>query len=443
VTSSNPSAALRAGIGLADAERHVLGNGLTVLLRPVHHAPVATFWMWYRVGSRNERAGLTGISHWVEHMLFKGSERFPKGEVDRRIAREGGVFNGMTWLDWTTYFETLPAERIDLALDIEADRMAGALFDTDEVEAERTVIISEREGHENSPMFVLTEEIQSIAIKVHPYHHEVIGWKSDLLSMTRDDLWHHYRSHYHPGNAIAVAVGAFEPRAMLQHIRERFEGIPAGPAAAPVSVLEPEQRGERRVEIVGEDETPYVVVAYRAPAAADPDYFAFQVMDTVLGGAKSMNLFGSNPPNRSSRLYQALVEAELASAVSSGMAATIDSYLYTITGVVRDGATGASVEDAILREVERLRTTPITEAELETARKQSRAQFAYSAESVTNQGFWLGFAETIADQAWLAAHLSSLDAVTVADITRCAERWLSDRGRTVGHYVPASTRVKA
>jgi zinc protease len=420
----------------AETRRHVLPNGLTVLLREVHHAPVATFWMWYRVGSRNERAGTTGISHWVEHMLFKGSEKFPKGEVDRRIAREGGVFNGMTWLDWTTYFETLPAERIDLALAIEADRMAGTTFDPDELEAERTVIISEREGHENSPMFVLTEEIQSLAIKVHPYHHEVIGWKSDLLTMTRDDLWQHYKAYYHPANAVAVAVGAFEADAMLDRITEHFGGIPAGAAPDPVTVIEPDQRGERRTQVNGEDETAYVVVAYRAPAASDPDYFAFQVLDTILGGAKSMNLFGSNPPNRSSRLYRALVDTELASAVSSGMAATVDPYLYTITGVVRDGATSQAVEAAIVSQVDRLREQSVSEHELEVARKQARAQFAYSAESVTNQGFWLGFAETIASQAWLEEHLASLEAVTAGDVSRAAERWLSERSRTVGHYVP-------
>ena len=145
----------------------ILDNGLTVLLREMHHAPVASFWIWYRVGSRNEHAGITGISHWVEHMLFKGTPTYPQGEFDKAVAREGGVFNGMTWIDFTTYFETLPSDRIDLALRVEADRMANAVFDPDETELERTVIISERQGNENDPNFLLSEALQAAAFQAH------------------------------------------------------------------------------------------------------------------------------------------------------------------------------------------------------------------------------------------------------------------------------------
>jgi zinc protease len=423
----------------APAVRQVLDNGLTVLARATHHAPVATFWLWYRVGSRNELPGRTGISHWVEHMLFKGTSRFPKGEIDRRIAREGGLFNGMTWLDWTTYFETLPAERVDLALELEADRMTGSLFEPAEVDSERSVIVAEREGYENSPLFQLAEELQSSAIKVHPYHHEVIGWRTDLETMTRDDLLDHYRRHYHPTNAVAVAVGAFEPEEMLGRIAERFGPLPAGPPAAPVRMVEPPQRGERRVTLRGDDETAYVSVAYHAPAATDPDFFAFQILDAVLGGAKSMNLFGGDPPNRSSRLYRGLVETELASGVSSGMAATLDPFLYTVSAVVRTQAAPEAVEAGILAEVERLRRGELAAAEVERAVKQARAQFAFSAESVTDQGFWLGFAEMVADQAWLEGYLERLAAVTVADVVAAAERWLAEEGRTVGLYLPQAT----
>ncbi len=422
-------------------ERHQLDNGLTVLLRPTWHAPVTTFWLWYRVGSRNESTGRTGISHWVEHMLFKGSAGFPKGEIDRRIAREGGTFNGMTWFDWTCYFETLPADRIDLALELEADRMVNSLFDPDEVESERDVVIAEREGHENSPLFRLSEEIQSTAIKVHPYRNEVIGWKGDLLAIGRDDLWDHYRRHYHPANAIAVAVGAFDPDAMMRSIEAHYGGIPAGEPPDPVVSWEPEQCGERRVTVHGDDPTSYVSVAYRAPSASDGDYFAFQILDAVLGGAKSMNLFGGNPPNRSSRLYKALVETGLASTVSSGMAATVDPFLYSVTAVVRAGGDPAAVESGILSEIERVRDQPLPEAALSRAVKQARAQFAYSSESVTDQGFWKGFAEVIADQSWLQEYMQRLEAVTPDDVCRAANRWLCDRGRTVGHYAPETGDV--
>jgi zinc protease len=397
---------------------------------------VATFWVWYRVGSRNEYPGRTGVSHWVEHMLFKGTPTLPKGEIDRLVARDGGTFNAMTWLDWTAYFTTLPAERISLALKLEADRMVNSLFDPDEVSSERTVIISEREGHENSPVFLLSEEIQSSAIKAHPYHHEVIGWKSDLHTMTRADLYEHYRRHYHPGNAVAVAVGAIDPDEILTQIEATFGQLEAGDPPEPVQIVEPEQRGERRVLVVGDDETSYVVAAYPAPAAADPDYFPFQILDTVLGGAKSMNLFGGGPTNRSSRLYRALVDTRHASAVACGMAATLDPYLFTVSATVRAGEDADRVETVMLDEIARLRDGGITSDELARAKKQARAQFAYSAESVTSQGFWLGFAEVLVGQDWLDRHLDHIDAVTREDVSRVAGKYLTDHRRTVGRYRP-------
>ena len=225
----------------------VLDNGLTVVLREMHHAPVASFWVWYRVGSRNEHAGITGISHWVEHMLFKGTPQYPQGEFDKAIAREGGMFNGMTWIDFTTYFETLPADRVDLALRVEADRMSNAVFDPEETELERTVIISERQGNENSPGFLLGEALQASAFQAHSYHHSVIGWQCDLESMTREQLYQHYRTYYTPNNAIIAVAGDFDANQMLARVQELFGSIPAGPALPPFTAKEPTQRGERRV----------------------------------------------------------------------------------------------------------------------------------------------------------------------------------------------------
>jgi zinc protease len=421
---------------VTETVRAVLDNGLTVLLCRTTHAPVATFWMWYRVGSRDEEPGRTGASHWVEHMLFKGTERFPKGELDRLVAREGGAFNGMTWLDWTAYLVTLPAQRIDLALDIEADRMTNAVFDPREVASERSVIVSEREGHENSPMFRLMEKVQSTAIKIHPYRHEVIGRKRDILSVTRDDLWRHYRRYYRPSNAIAVAVGAIEVDAMLGRIAERFGGIAAVPEPAPLPPREPRQRRERRLVVKGDDPTSFLAVAFPAPAATDADFFAFQVMSTVLGGAPTMNLFGCEPPNRSSRLYRALVETGLATAVSCDMVARIDPYLYTLTAVVRHGVDPSAVEAIALSEVQRLAHEPLTPAELSRAKKQARAQFAYASERVTDLGFWLGFAEIVADQSWYDTYPARLETVSADDVLSAARTWLSPNRRTVGHYVP-------
>jgi zinc protease len=414
----------------------VLSNGLTVLLKEMHHAPVASFWMWYRVGSRNELPGSTGISHWVEHMLFKGTPAFPKGEIDRQIAREGGTLNGLTWLDFTTYLETLPAHSFDLALRIEADRMVGSLFEPQEVAAERTVIISEREGNENHPGFRLNEEVQAAAFRIHPYHHEVIGDMCDLRSMTREELWNHYRTYYVPDNAIAAAAGDFDSAALLQRIEKLLGSIPPGPARPQIRAVEPPQRGERRVVVEGEGRTAYIQMAFRAPSARDPDFFPLLILTTVLGGAKAMNIFGGNPPNRSSRLYRALVETELAVDVDCGFAATLDPYLLNFSATARSGRSLAELEAALLNEIERIIQEPISGEEFGKALKQSQAQFAYSLDSVTNQAFWLGFSEVLCSYEWLEGYLDSLARVTIEQVQETAARYLAPNKRTVGWYVP-------
>ena len=416
--------------------KHTLDNGLTVVLKESRRAPVTTFWVWYRVGSRDEVPGITGIAHWAEHMLFKGSKDFPKGEIDTQIARNGGAMNGFTWLDFTTFFETLPSDRIDLSLHIEADRMVNSLFDIQEIEPERTVIISERQGAENSPTFLLGEEVVGAAFRVHPYHHDTIGDLSDLQTISRDDLWRHYQTYYGPNNAIAVAVGDFEAAEMLARIGERFGPMPARSQPQPVKRPEPPQRGERRVSLEGPGATAYLQVAYHAPAATDPDFFPMLIATSILTGASGMNLFAPGPPNRSSRLYKALVETGLAAGVSGSLPAMLDPFLYDVTATVRVGRTLGEVEAALDGEIDRIIREPIAEQELHTAIKQAKAQFAYSSESVTNQGFWLGYSSVVADTGWFESFLDRLAAVTLDDVSRVAQAYLARRNRTVGHYVP-------
>lgn len=418
------------------SRRVVLENGLTVLLREMRHAPVASFWVWYRVGSRNERSGITGISHWVEHMLFKGTPSFPQGEFDKAVARDGGMFNGMTWVDFTTYFETLPADRIDLALRVEADRMVNAVFDPDETELERTVIISERQGNENNPGFLLSEALQAAAFQAHPYHHSVIGWQCDLETMTRDQLYAHYRTYYAPNNAIVAVAGDFDASAMLARIQELFGGIPRGPEPPRVAALEPQQRGERRVNVEGPGTTAYLEMAFRAPPATHPDYHALVLVEAILSGARGMSLWGGGGNNRSSRLYKALVETDLATSADCSISSTIDPYLFSFSATVRQGRTLDEVEAALWAQIQEICDTPVSEAELQKAIKQTRAQFAYSSESVTDQGYWLGFSEIVADVSWFHGFLDKLAQVTVADIQRVARTYFKPALRNVGWYVP-------
>jgi zinc protease len=414
----------------------VLDNGLTVVIRESRNAPVATFWCWYKVGSRVERAGITGISHWVEHMLFKGTPAFPKRELDRLVSREGGVWNGYTWLDFTTYFETLPADRFDLAFRIEADRMVHATFDPKEVESERTVIISERQGNENSPRFLLDEEVQAAAFRVHGYHHEVIGDMCDLQTMTRDQLFQHYKTYYAPNNAVAVAVGDFEASDVLAQIQAAFGKARPGPALPQISRAEPPQKGERRVTVEGDGTTAYVEIAHRAPNAVHTDFPAMVVLDAILAGASPLALFGGGTTNASSRLYKALVDTELATDVSAGMGTTVDPFLYGVSATVRTGHTPAEVEAALDAELARAVAEPVADREVAKAIKQAKAQFAYGSESVTNQGFWYGFSEVFADHTWFESYLDRLAAVTVEDVQRVAKTYLTKSNRTVGWYVP-------
>ncbi len=223
--------------------RYTLPNGLQILLKENHNAPVISQWVWYRVGSRDEQPGKTGLSHWVEHMQFKGTPRFPASTLDKAVARLGGYWNAYTHLDWTTYFETMPADKIELAIQLEADRMVNSTFDPAEVASERTVIISERQGSENEPLFQLGEAVQASAFSTHNYRHEVIGDLADLQTLQRDDLFSHYRTYYIPNNAVLAVAGDFEAQSMLEQLRQAYESIPSG--QQPARSISPEPDSSR------------------------------------------------------------------------------------------------------------------------------------------------------------------------------------------------------
>jgi zinc protease len=413
-----------------------LKNGLLVLVKEIHTAPLISHWIWYRVGSKDEVPGITGASHWVEHMQFKGTSKFPSGVLDKTISRYGGVWNAFTYLDWTTYLETLPADKIDLALELEADRMTNSLFEPKEFESERTVIISERQGQENEPLFRLSEQIRATAFRVHAYHHDIIGDMADLHSISREDLYQHYHNHYKPNNAVLTIAGDFETVDMLERIKKVYGSIPAGDVAPRRVRPEPPQRGERRVYVEGPGETTYIQVAYHAPAATHPDFCAMMVLDSLLTGPQSLNMFGGGISNKTSRLYQALIETELAVAVFGGIQATIDPFLYSITSVLHPGSQAEAVITATEVEILSLLDKPASMEELHRAVKQARALFAYGSESITNQSYWLGFAEMFDTYEWFTTYLHRLSQVTPQDVLRVAQTYLRPSMRVLGVYVP-------
>ena len=417
--------------------RRTLDNGLTVILKEVHSAPVISWWLAYRVGSRNEPTGKTGISHWVEHMMFKGTAQFPAGMLDREIDRAGGQWNAFTSMDYTMYFETLPADKIDIAMQAEADRMTKALFDPDETESERTVIISERQGAENQPTFWLQEELRAAAFRVHGYHHEIIGDEADLRTMTRDDLYEHYRQHYTPSNAVAVAVGAFDTEAMMAKIEAGYGAIPAGTKPKLFVRQEPPQQGERRVKVERPGKTAFYEICHRIPAATHQDWAKLKILDIILSGSSGAS------DNKTSRLYQALVKSEIAASVGAGINPSIDPYLYSILVTLREGRQPAEAEEVLLAEITRLQADGITQAELNKARKQAKAAFAYSTESVTEQAFWLAQSFILGDEGWFDNYVERLMSVRLEDVMDVASGYLVPKNRVVGVLHPIDVEEEA
>src|SRR6202165_3277677 len=384
----------------ASFQQTTLDNGLRVILREGRERPLVGVWMWYRVGGRNELPGTTGVSHWVEHMLFKGGKRFGKGEITKEISRRGGVLNAFTWIDCTAYFETLPAAEIDLALAIESDRIYDTRIEPDEAEAERSVVISEREGSENYPEFWLREEGQSMAWREHPYRLGVIGPKSDLRAMTRENLYDHYKRYYMTNNATLVMVGDFSTAQLLDKIHAEFDKHPAGPTPPTLQIEEQPQTGERRVIVRRPGPTHYVMLGYHAPEASHVDAAAMVVLSSLLGGGSSPIAWGgARGLGRSSRLYRALIDGEIASSVSAGFELTLDPYLFVFDATLRNGVEPARGEEAIWHEIERIQREGVPPDELTRTRRQLHAQVVYSLEGVTNQGFALGFMDLVAPRA--------------------------------------------
>jgi len=420
-------------------EIHTLSNGLRVILRPVHTAPVVTTWLWLRVGSRNEVEGTTGLSHWVEHMMFKGSPGYPQGTIMRLVNRHGGYANAMTSNDFTTYYATLPATRASLPLEIEADRLQGARFDPEEVDLERQVIIAEREGSENEPLYRLAEQVGAAAFQLHPYHHQTIGWKEDLLAIDREQLVAHYRRYYQPNNATLVVVGDIDPSAHLRTVQETLGTLPSGPEPEDNVRAEPPQLGERRLTLSMPGSAPTMRLCYHTPPVSHPDYMPMVILDALLSGAKAMFSFGQSQA-RSARLYRALVETQLASAVGSNYHPSLDPYLLTIGATARDGVNPERVEAAVLEQVDLLRQERTNEDALRVAIRQAQAQFAYSAESVSDQALTLGFLDMVDDPARIDRVLDELRAVTPDAVQRVAQTYLRPENRVLGWFIPSDGR---
>ncbi len=418
----------------ADVVEATLDNGLRVLLLEDHRSPVITSQVWYRVGSRNERPGLSGLSHYLEHMMFKGTPKYGPRVYSRLLEEQGARENALTGQDATVYFATIAAEKIDLVLDLEADRMRDLLLEPREVDSERKVIMEERRTRsDDDPVGALAEELNAVAFKAHPYRIPPIGFVTDIPQLAAEDLRAWYDTYYRPNNALLVLVGDFAAADMLARVRARFGGIPRGPEPPPVRIVEPEQRGERRVWVRKEAQLPVIFIGYHAPNHRSADSYVLEVVSTILSGG------------RASRLSRGLVYEQRLALDAGGdyTRLSVDPDLFTFYATVLPEKSVDEVERALQAEVERLRSEPVGEEELARAKNQLEAAFVFRQDSVYERAATLGRYELCGGWRLRDDYLRGIRAVSAQDVTGVARRYFVPDHQTTAILVPVPPAASA
>jgi zinc protease len=414
--------------GLRDsAFETVLPNGLKVILLENHKAPLVTFQVWYRVGSRNEAWGKTGFSHMLEHMMFKGTEKIGPEEFSRIIQENGGNDNAFTSHDYTAYFENLSSDRVQVAIGLEADRMQNLLLREEDFRTERMVVMEERRLRtDDNPQAVLTEQVMATAFQVQPYHWPIIGWMEDIARFTLEDLKTYYKTYYNPINAFLVVVGDFKKEELLPKIEKAFGSYPKGVAPNQEKDKDPPQLGERRIFVKKEAQLPFLVMGYHVPNLREPDSYVLDVIATILSGGKS------------SRLYQDLVREKrlVLSADADHSFISRDPNLFTLSADLLPGKEVAEVEKAFDQEIERLQKEQVGKQELEKAKNQIEASFVFGQDSIFYQAILLAQHEIAFNWRAIDDYLPSIRKVTPEDIQRVAKKYLIPDQRTVGILIP-------
>ena len=407
-----------------DVRRTVLDNGFVVLTKEVHTSPIVTSMIWYRVGSRNEELGQTGKSHFLEHMLFKGTDRFKKGEIDLITLKNGGGNNAFTSHDFTAYYFNFASDRWEIALEIEADRMVNCAFEPEEFEAEKKVVIEELKTGLDSPWGLLHQEEEAAAFKVHPYRNPIVGWLQDVERATAQEQQNYYRRYYHPNNATLVLAGAFDTEQVLAKVATAFGSIPTGPPAPKMVLEEPPQRGERRLLVRWRSKVPRLAIAYHAPQIAHPDSYPLQVLGILLSEGKA------------SRLYQRLVEQEQSvTFVSAEYGEAKDPTLFHFRAEARGDHSGDEIEASIYKELACIAAGEVTQHELDRAKHQIEAHFILSRERTLDQAILLGQIETLHGIDYIDSYLQRINAVTAADVADICSQYLNEDNRTVASLV--------
>ncbi|PTX97840.1 pitrilysin family protein [Opitutus sp. ER46] len=410
------------------AEYTLDANGLGVLLLEDHSAPVLTFMVTFRVGSRNEVTGTTGATHILEHLMFKGSRNFHAGigkSFDTMMDRVGGINNASTWLDRTNYYENLPSNQLELAVQMEADRMRGLLLRDEDRQPEMTVVRNEFERGENDPSEALDKEVMAAAFLAHPYHHSTIGWRSDIEKVSIGKLREFYDTFYWPNNATVTVIGDFQPAQALALVQQYFGAIPRSPHPIPtVYTEEPPQTGARRVSVRRPGEVGAIEIAFKAPRSLDDDQEPLDVLATILGDGKS------------SRLYRALIDRNLAIHASAAKGFFADPNLFTLNALLAPGVTHEKVEQTLLAEIARVKTEGVTAEEVSRAVNQILASVAYRRDGSFAIAGEINECIAIGDWTYYVRGPERIKTVTAADVLRVAKKYLNEDQSTTGWFIP-------
>lgn len=408
-------------------EKHVLDNGLTVLISEDHSTPVVTYQVWYKVGSKNERPGITGISHLCEHMMFKGSKNIGPEEHARIVQANGGINNAWTHFDMTCYWEKLANDKLELAINLESEREKNLTPTQETFSSEREVVKEERRmGTDNSPFGAVFEQMLNSAFVAHPYHWLVVGFMSDLDNITLDDLKNYYKVYYAPNNATAVVVGDVDPKEVMKLMHKYYDDIPAQSPPPKVGTVEPEQRGERIAYIHKIAQMPAFMVGYHIPQFGHPDTYPLSVAARILFTGQS------------SRIYKKMIYQDQSALHVGGDCFTLqDPGLFYCFAIMQPGHTAEEGRNTLFGEIDKLKNEPVNEKELQKAKNQLESEFIFGLQSVEDKGDQIGYYQTLlGDYSKLFEEAKKFQQVTAEDVMRVAKKYFNENNRNVVVLVP-------
>ena len=420
---TNPSGQRSAASGVDNVKTFTLKNGMKIIILEDHSIPNANMYLFWKVGSRNEYPGITGLSHFFEHMMFNGSKKYGPKMFDRTMEANGGANNAYTSENVTVYTDWFPSSSLEVIFDLEADRIANLNFDDKMIESERGVVLSERStGLENNPLRELSQQVQAAAFFAHPYHWPVIGYESDIKNWTKNDLQTYFATYYSPNNCVVVITGDVNVDEVKSLSEKYFEPIAVGPPPRDLHTVEPQQNGEKRIFVNRNVISPYIMIAYHVPQTNSEDYYALSLLESILSSG------------RTSRLYKALVdERQLAVWISTDYSYSFDPFIFSIYGVCSKGITPELLEKSIYAELDKIIKDGVTPFELEKVKNQKLMEFYYTLETINGKANTIGTYELFfGDYKKLFSAPRDFAKVTAEDIQRVAAKYFTKENRTVG-----------